>query len=201
MTTRILFNGKDYPSVEAMPDDVRKLYQQAIAQLADTDHDGIPDVLQGRGDAAKTVIGIQSSSITVNGKTYGSIDDMPPLVRVLFDQVIRQVGRTMMNAADVPSASGSLPEKPRGELAVNPDRGLPRALDQTETFLRTLLLILLSAAAGAVIVFGSWMMTHMSASERSQGGAVYVGIGMAVVLGAIAVQLAKLWMRRQRSGS
>ena len=199
MTTRILFNGQEYPSVEAMPDDVRKLYQQAIAQLVDADHDGIPDVLQGRGDGAKNVIGIQSSSITVNGKTYQRTDDMPPLVRALFDEAIRLVGPTLSGAPDAPSVPASSPRNPEGDPASRPEQGLLRALDQTETFLSTLLLIILSAAAGAVIVFGTWMISHMSPSERSQGGRMYVGFGMVIVLGAITSQLIKLWHRRQRS--
>ena len=73
-----------------------------------------------------------------------------------------------------------------------------RALDQTESVLSTILMILLAAAAGAVIVFGSWMMTHMGESERSQGGLLYLGLALAVVLGAIASGLVNVWWRRRR---
>jgi hypothetical protein len=83
MTTRIIFNGQEYSSTEAMPEDVRKLYQQALSQLADADHNGIPDVL-----------GIQNSSITVNGKTYGSAEEMPGWVRFIFEQVMGQLTPT-----------------------------------------------------------------------------------------------------------
>jgi uncharacterized protein len=55
MTTRIIFNGQDYASTDVMPEEVRRAYQQALAQLADADHNGIPDVLEPGG--AGNVIG------------------------------------------------------------------------------------------------------------------------------------------------
>ena len=33
METKIIFNGKQYASPEAMPEDVRQAYQQAMANL------------------------------------------------------------------------------------------------------------------------------------------------------------------------
>lgn len=208
MTTRIIFNGQEYPSTEAMPGDVRKMYQQALAQLADADRNGIPDVLEHRGEGAMPVIGIQNSSITVNGKTYGSVDEMPGFARFLFEQAMRQLNPSRARAPDVPA--GLLSERDsestqrRSKLAVwnsepaAPEEGLMRVLDRSENVLSTVLVIVLAAAAGAVIVFGSWMITHMDDSSRSQGGVIYVGLGMVVVLGAIAGQFINLWWRKQR---
>jgi hypothetical protein len=202
MTTRIMFNGQEYASAEAMPEDVRKVYQQALAQLADADHNGIPDVLERGG--AGNVIGIQNSSITVNGKTYGSVGEMPALVRFLYEQAMRQLDPNRagalggLGAPYAPDAPEGLVPKANREPAPAADQGLMRALDQTESVLSTVLVILLAAAAGGVIVFGSWMITHMDASERSQGGVLYVGLAMAVVLGAIASGFINIWWRRQR---
>ena len=205
MTTRIMFNGQEYASAEAMPEDVRKVYQQALAQFADADHNGILDVVERGG--AGNVIGIQNSSITVNGKTYGSVGEMPALVRFLYEQAMGQLDPNRagalggLGAPGTPSAldapEGSVP-KVNGEPAPAADAPFMRALDQTESVLSTLLVILLAAAAGAVIVFGSWMITHMGASERSQGGVMYVGLAMVVVLGAIASGFINLWWRRQK---
>jgi hypothetical protein len=103
-------------------------------------------------------------------------------------------GPTAPSAPDGPE--GSLP-KMNSEPAPGADKPFIRALDQTESVLSTVLVILLAAAAGAVIVFGSWMITHMDASERSQGGVLYVGLAMAVVLGAIASGFMNLWWRRK----
>jgi hypothetical protein len=208
MTTRILFNGQEYASAEAMPDDVRKAYQQALAQLADADHNGIPDILERGG--AGNVIGIQNSSITVNGKTYGSVGEMPALVRFLYEQAMGQLdpnragalgalgGLGALGAPSTPDAAEGAVPKVNGEPAPAADAPFMRALDQTESVLSTILVILLAGAAGAVIVFGSWMITHMDESERSQGGVLYVGLAMAVVLGAIASGFVNLWWRRRR---
>jgi hypothetical protein len=202
MTTRIIFNGQDYSSTEAMPDDVRKLYQQALSQLADADHNGIPDVLERQGAGAGSVIGIQNSSITVNGKTYGSVEEMPRWVRFIFEQAMgqltptRPIGRDPIRATAADAPAGLLPQRTSGPGHV-PDEGLMQVLDQSENVLSTVLVVVLAAAAGAVIVFGSWMITHMDESSRSQGGVIYVGFAMVVVLGAIAGQFINLWWRKQ----
>jgi hypothetical protein len=191
MTARIIFNGLEYPSTEAMPEDVRKAYQQALAYFGDADHNGIPDVLERRGDGSMPVIGIQNSSITVNGKTYGSVDEMPGFARFLFEQAMRQLNQGQPAAPDL--ATG-LPSERRG----TPDSGLMRALDHSENVLSNVLVLVLAAAAGAVIVLGSWMITHMDESSRSQGGVIYVAFGMVIVLGAIAGQFINLWWRKQK---
>ena len=93
MTTRIIFNGQEYQSLDAMPPEVRQAYDQLIKQLADADHDGIPDILQHGADA-KLLGNIQLSHtrITVNGKTYETPDEMPPAVRALYDKAMAQAG-------------------------------------------------------------------------------------------------------------
>jgi len=48
METKIIFNGKTYTKVEDMPEEVRQAYQQALAQFAGADRNGIPDILEGR---------------------------------------------------------------------------------------------------------------------------------------------------------
>lgn len=50
--TRIVFNGKEYSSLEKMPPEVRQAYDQAMAAvLADADRNGLPDILEGGGSA------------------------------------------------------------------------------------------------------------------------------------------------------
>jgi hypothetical protein len=56
MTSRIVFNGQEYASREAMPEDVRKANDEVLATLRDADADGIPDVLEA--GIARTVIGV-----------------------------------------------------------------------------------------------------------------------------------------------
>jgi hypothetical protein len=202
MATRIIFNGQEYASPEAMPEEVRKMYQQALAQFADADHNGIPDVLEGRGDGTKAVIGIQNSSITVNGKTYGNVEEMPGFARFLYEQAMRHLDRSRLSAPDLPEGLAPQrniePNQRNTEPEPGPDDRLMRALDQSESVFSTVLVLVLAAAAGAVIVFGSWMITHMDAGSRSQGGVIYVAFGMVVVLGAIAGQFVNLWWRKQK---
>jgi len=48
METKIIFNGKTYTKVEDIPEEVRQAYQQALAQFAAADRNGIPDILESR---------------------------------------------------------------------------------------------------------------------------------------------------------
>src|SRR5262249_15916472 len=93
MSTRIVFNGKEYQSLDEMPTDVRQAYDQLVKQLGDADHDGIPDILQH--DAAARILGsvkLTQMRITINGKTYESASEMPAEVRQLYDKAMAQAG-------------------------------------------------------------------------------------------------------------
>ena len=114
MATRILFNGREFAGPDEMPADVRRLYDLAMEQLADADQNGIPDVLE-RAGAAGHVIGIEHTSITVNGKTYGSVDEMPADVRRLYEQAIAGIGVNQ----------GGIPDVLRGELPSGGGSGKP----------------------------------------------------------------------------
>jgi len=205
MTTLIFFNGQEYASAEAMPEEVRKAYQVALGQLGDADRNGIPDVLEHPG--AGNVIGIQQSAITLNGKTYGSVAEMPAFLRFLYEQAMGQLDPNragVLGAPDAPERSTPLrviTESSSGvksESASVPDEQFMRVLDQSEKVLSTVLVVILAAAAGAVIVFGSWMITHMDASSRSQGGVFYVGLAMVLLLGVIGGQLISAWLRARK---
>jgi hypothetical protein len=64
-----------------MPEDVRKAYDEVLATLRDADADGIPDVLEAGN--ARTVIGVQQSSVTFNGRTLTSAGELPAWLRCL----------------------------------------------------------------------------------------------------------------------
>src|SRR5204862_5216222 len=69
---RIVFNGHEYSSIEEMPDDVRRAFQDKLALLTkDADHDGVPDVLQRKD------IGAEGLAIAINGHTIANIHDLP----------------------------------------------------------------------------------------------------------------------------
>jgi hypothetical protein len=143
MATRIIFNGQEYASTDVMPEQVRKAYQQALAQFADVDQNGIPDILERGGPG--NVIGIQHSSITVNGLTYESVDAMPALVRLLYEHAIGQVDANRTGLPASAAAILGLNTRSRSAAAdgsPEPDevgsRTVPSRPPVSDDFLRTL---------------------------------------------------------------
>jgi hypothetical protein len=61
---RIIFNGQEYASVDAMPAAVRADYERLMATLPDEDRNGVPDVLEHVPASATITC---ESSFTVNG--------------------------------------------------------------------------------------------------------------------------------------
>lgn len=106
MATRIVFNGKEYSSVEAMPEEVRRLYEAAMSQLADADRDGIPDSLE-RGGTLNKFFNIHHTSITVDGKTYGSVEDMPADVRRVYEEAMDKLDADRDGIPDALQSGGS----------------------------------------------------------------------------------------------
>ncbi len=69
---------------------------------------------------------------------------------------------------------------------------IPPWLDRMERALARVLRVLLIVSAIGVLVGGTLVIVNMNASERSQGGAFYVGIVMLVLLGVIVGKLKSL---------
>jgi hypothetical protein len=185
MQTRIVFNGQEYSGPEQMPDDVRKAFQEMLAQLsADADHSGVPDGLEGRGN----VLGVQQSTLTINGRTIENLRDLPGPLRWLIGSLLGSLLEHGTHQAATDRAVPALPpEKQR----------LLETLDATTNVLGTLLQVLSVFLAGGLIVVGIWMILHMDASSRSQGGEFYVGLA---VLAAVAwlVRIVVNQVRRKR---
>ncbi len=110
MATRIIFNGQEYDSPEAMPPDVRKAYQVMLDQFQDRDKDGIPDVLQG-GSAGKNVLGMLQTSVTFNGRTLEGMGLPAPVRRLIGNVIAHGISK------------GTAPAEPHG------NEPLVRALD------------------------------------------------------------------------
>ena len=151
METRILFNGQEYAGPEAMPPDVRRAYERALAAFADADRNGIPDILE-RGALGNVVV-IRQSSITVNGKDLTSVGEMPAPVRQLYEQAMAQLnagGGTVTGSLEVSTSGSRASERARsdGRVPTFTARGTLRLTQ--ETVLRVLLVV----AAVAILVFG-----------------------------------------------
>ncbi len=178
MQARIIFNGREYSGPDQMPDDVLKAFQEMLAQLSlDADPSG---VLQGRGN----VLGVQQSSLTINGRPIENLRDLPGPLRWLVGSLLEYCTHQAATDRAVPALP---PEKQR----------LLKTLDATTNVLGTLLQVVSALLAGGLIVVGIWVILHMDASSRSQGGAFYVGIAILVAV-AWLVGIVVNQVRRKR---
>jgi hypothetical protein len=90
MSSKITVNGVEYGSLEAMPPEARKLYEQAMAQmpeLVDRNGDGVPDVAQGKGGPIQLRTTVRKRFV-VNGVTYDDESALPPAVRQAFEKAM-----------------------------------------------------------------------------------------------------------------
>ena len=178
MQTPIVFNGREYAGPEDMPEDVPKAFLAMLAQIGtDADGNGVPDLLEGKGN----LLGLPKSSITVNGRAVDNVKDLPLPVRwLLLTYMVRQVARLSSGGR----TAGKRSAAPAARC--NHERAEYRAL------------YTLSALMGAgLATIGIWMIVHMDASSRSQGGAFYIGIGVVVALAWTVGSLISLAMRRR----
>ena len=183
MPPRIIFNGQEYPSPEAMPADVRKAFQDSLAQLANGDT-SVAEVLERlTGD---NVIGIKETSISINGLPFKSLADLPTPIRWLFEYAQRQ------RAADLGESV-----EPLGTPSEGKERWL-RALDSTQYTLGTFLQMIAAFLAGVVIVGGIWLVRNMDEGSKGQGGQFYVMLGILLALGWLAGIFLNVWWRRRR---
>lgn len=122
--TRNTVKGHAYESVEAMPADVRRLYEETLRQMGpgweDRDGSGVPDRFEGRVElGGLSATAAVESRIVVNGRTYGSAAEMPADVRRMFDDAMAaakrggaEVTRTRTERAVLRAEVGGHPAKP-----------------------------------------------------------------------------------------
>lgn len=99
---KIVIDGKTYNSVDEMPEDVRRSYEEAMRGLgstppaanspmqilnnvfADGNNNGVPDIIENQ-----QFINVSGGmSFVVDGKTYNSVDDLPPDARARYEQAM-----------------------------------------------------------------------------------------------------------------
>jgi hypothetical protein len=80
--TRITINGQHYDSPDAMPPDVRRTYEEAMrtvgASPASGQDGGSTQVFMGQAGSHLGASLVVNKIITVNDRTYGSVDELPP---------------------------------------------------------------------------------------------------------------------------
>jgi len=119
--TRITVNGRRYDSPETMPPEVRRMYEEAMRLMARPRASGQPgestQVFTGQAGpfGASMVV---NRVITVNDRSYGSIDELPPDMRKLYE-----AART--------TASGEVTPQPKSgvHVSINLTESKGRAFD------------------------------------------------------------------------
>jgi len=91
MGNRITINGQHYDSPDAMPPDVRRLYEAALRTAASSLASGEPgestQVFAAQtGDLGASVV--VNRTVAVNNRTHPSADDLPPEARKLHDDAL-----------------------------------------------------------------------------------------------------------------
>lgn len=206
METRIIVNGREYPSVEAMPPDVRRAYEHSLAHFVDDDGNGIPDIVE-RGDSGRA-IGMHQASITFNGRTLEMSGAVPGVLRRLFEAAFTPAHAASGGAPVVDPLRVEAPLQPGDDAgpesaATAPGSSVDRArsewvsaLDRSANVLERTLGILLGGISLVVFALGALMIVYLDASSRSQGGRFYVAVITVVVLGALNERA--VWLARRR---
>lgn len=148
---KIVFNGVEYDGVDAMPPDARRTFERLFP---DEDRDGVPDLLQ----RARANVGAQTTTYEVNGRSYASIEDMPPDVRRTFEELARVSER--LRARDEKRApADALPDGSTRPEASRPPEPQLRGRDHgwgevapQRSMLPWVLVVVLAATLAAVLL-------------------------------------------------
>ena len=114
VSLKIVFNGKEYDSVDAMPPDVRKEYEVALETLRKSGGEEILSVLQRDVGVTGAHIKATFREIVVNGKTYDSVDAMPPDVRRTYEQAMARTKAPVVSATRAIRPPPPPEDEPRG---------------------------------------------------------------------------------------
>ncbi|MFH0802862.1 MAG: hypothetical protein V2A78_10825 [bacterium] len=110
---KLKINGKEYNSVEEMPDEIRKIFMEAINSQASSEDKANPSSLR--------------TKIIFNGAEYESLDAMPQDVRQLYETVLKAAeSGTAPPAADLAGITGDGIRKELERTGIAPPGGIPR---------------------------------------------------------------------------
>jgi len=93
-------NGKEYNSVEEMPDEIRMVFEKAMA-------------LRASGAGQRTHSAVMRSKIVFNGKEYENVLSMPQDIRQLSGKVLKAAKSAVASSGvDIPGGSEGMLRKP-----------------------------------------------------------------------------------------
>jgi len=127
VSLKIVFNGQEYDSVDAMPPDVRKEYEVALETLRKSGGEEILSVLQRDMGVTGTHIKATFREIVVDGKKYASVEAMPPDVRRTYEHAMARLAPSgATGRPPVAPAARAVRPPPIGDDAEAPGGGLWR---------------------------------------------------------------------------
>jgi len=120
----IVIDGKTYKSVNEMPEDVRRQYEAALANL-DKNRDGTLDMLEnvnaffedknkdGMPDAFDSLVSntATTTKIIADGREYNGMDELPPEVRAKLSQAMGKLDANQNGIPDFMEAAVNIPNQ------------------------------------------------------------------------------------------
>jgi hypothetical protein len=137
----IRWNGREITDPSELPPEMRKL-------LEDADGNGIPDIVErgklgvAPGDEVLEVSVVKPTVIEIGGRTYQSIDELPPQMREPVRAALAQAGKSPFPTAAKPASSVSATATPLPQGAPRPRPVGPSSAT-----------LLLAAVAGALVTY------------------------------------------------
>lgn len=103
----LFVNGQRYQSWNDIPAEIR---EGLLTKLPDADRNGVPDVLEGKGDLSAAMSSwvepvVTTSEITVNGHTVDAMSELPPQVL----DALRQAGLGGLTDHPAPAVAPDTP--------------------------------------------------------------------------------------------
>ncbi len=100
MPNKIIFNGVEYNSPDEMPAGLREAYQKALSLAAKGGSSG--------GFPGKVNVRLSTRvRFVYGGKTYESVDQMPPEARAKYELAMQQIDRNHDGVPDVLQGGGA----------------------------------------------------------------------------------------------
>ena len=122
---KIVIDGKTYNSVDEMPDDVRRAYEEAMRAVgsthaktvnplraqnnifADANNNGTPDIMEN-----SQVIHLSGGmNLVVDGKSYHSVDELPPDARARYEQAMQSMDNNRNGLPDFLEGMMNVPDQ------------------------------------------------------------------------------------------
>jgi len=167
MTTPIAFFGETLVAGPDVPPELRQQLEQLVLKVQSGSDQAGAGVLEASSSPAIKIA--SSHQIVVNGHRYGSLEEMPPAERQLFEQLRSLLfAQTFGQAKSSPITTGTVPGLPMAGKELQQPAVSPDALNTLPTFLSPggeesqlswfvqLFVLLLGIGVGLVIAVAVW---------------------------------------------